>query len=343
MKRVPRIVLPMVLALALATLAPAVLAQAKVAATSPELKLSTALGPAFPLGRAGERWTELINEKTVGSFVVKQYPGATLAGRDAGREFVALRSGQADLAVGSAFAWSAQMPILGAYVLPWRAPDAHEQEALAADGALKDIVVRALDDAGVVVVAIAPLGERVLATTRSAVQAPAELAGRRVRIMPYALVIDTMAALGARGEALSFADAQAALAAGTLDGQEAFATTLVATRIGATAQKFVTRWGAFADVMVFAVRRPVWNAWSDDQRQAVRAAAEAAALETAAPAREEAALAELTRQGVTLVRLSPPQRAAFRAAVDGVWKKWIPAIGEEAVAVADAAVARVQK
>jgi TRAP-type C4-dicarboxylate transport system substrate-binding protein len=190
---------------------------------------------------------------------------------------------------------------------------------------------------------VAPLGDRVLATTRSAIETPAELAGRRIRVQPYPMVIDTFAALGARGEAMTFATAQAALAAGTLDGQQALPTTLVATRIGSTVQKFATRWGAFADVMLFAVRRAVWEGWSDAQRAAVRAAAIAAAEEAHAPAREEAALTELTKHGVTLVRPAPAQRAVFRAAVDGVWKKWTPAIGAEAVAAAEAAVAAAAK
>jgi TRAP-type C4-dicarboxylate transport system substrate-binding protein len=321
-----------------------VLAATALAQNQPaELKLSTALAPAFPLGKAGERWAHFLNEGAAGAFVVRQYPGATLAGRDAGREFLALRDGAADLAVGSAFAWSTQMPVLGAYVLPWLAAEPREQTALAADPALREIVQRALADAGVVVVAIAPLGDRVLATTRGAVQAPAEIAGKRLRVMPYPMVIDTFGALGVRGEAMPFAEAQAALAAGTLDGQEALATTLVATRIGATAQKFVTRWGAFADVMIFAVRRQVWDGWSATQRASVRAAADAAAAEAQAPAREEAALGELTKHGVTIVRLAPTQRAAFRAAVDGVWKKWTPGIGAEAVTAAKAAVAAAPK
>lgn len=321
------------------TLASAAFAQDKPA----ELKLSTALAPAFPLGKAGERWAQLINDGSARAFEVRQYPGATLAGRDAGREFTALRDGAADLAVGSAFAWSTQMPVLGAYVLPWLAPEPREQAALAADPALREQVKRALGDAGVVVVAIAPLGDRVLATTRAAIQTPADIAGKRIRVMPYPMVIETFAALGARGEAMAFGEAQAALAAGTLDGQDALPTTLVATRIGATAQKFVTRWGAFADVMIFAVRRPVWDGWSDAQRSAVRDAADRAAAEAQAVAREDAALAELVKHGVSITRLAPAQRAAFRAAVDGVWKKWTPAIGAEAVAAAEAAVAAAPK
>ena len=37
-----------------------------------ELKLSTAQGPAFALGKAGERWAQLVNEKVEGAFEVKQ-------------------------------------------------------------------------------------------------------------------------------------------------------------------------------------------------------------------------------------------------------------------------------
>ena len=71
----------------------------------------------------------------------------------------------------------------------------------------------------------------------------------------------------------------------------------------------------------------------------VRSAATEAARDAAALAREEAALTELTKQGVTIVRLSAPQRAAFRAAVQPVWDKWTEPIGAELVRAAQAAVA----
>ncbi len=95
--------------------------------------------------------------------------------------------------------------------------------------------------------------------------------------MPLRQVIDVYVALGALPQAMGFAQAQAALAAGTLDGQDAMPTTLVATRAYASGQKFVTRWGAFADVMVFAVRKAAWDAWTEDRRALVRSAAERAA------------------------------------------------------------------
>src|SRR5262245_49253805 len=66
-----------------------------------EWKLSTAVGPAFALGSAGERWAKRIGERSGGKLAAKVYPGAALADRDPAREFFALASGAADLAVGS--------------------------------------------------------------------------------------------------------------------------------------------------------------------------------------------------------------------------------------------------
>jgi TRAP-type C4-dicarboxylate transport system substrate-binding protein len=304
-----------------------------------ELKLSVAQSAAFPLGKAAERWAQLVNENVAGGFDVRSYPGAVLAGRDPLREFGALRDGAADLAVGSALAWSAQLPQFGVYSLPWLAPEPREQEALATDAAVRDGVAARAALAGVVVLAIVPLGDRVLATVKSAVRTPADVSGLRLRVVANQLVIETLATLGASPQSMSFADAQAGLAGGTLDGQEAPASTLAATRIAASGQKFVTRWGAFNDVLVFAVRRALWDGWTDAQRSLVRTAAVDAARDARAQAREEAALAELTKQGVTLVRLTTAQHEALRAAVLPVWTKWSGMIGAGIVQAAEAAVA----
>ena len=131
-----------------------------------EFRLSTAQAPTYPLGRAGERWAQLANEKARGAFEVRQYPGATLAQRDPAREFGALKDGTADLSVGSALAWSGQFAPLAVYAVPWMAVEAREQEALAADTALRERVFALMESAGVVGLAIAPLGEHVLATVR---------------------------------------------------------------------------------------------------------------------------------------------------------------------------------
>jgi TRAP-type transport system periplasmic protein len=308
-----------------------------------EVKLSTAVAPAFPLGAAGERWALLINEKAAGAFDVRQYAGATLASRDPGREFGALKDGATDLAVGSALAWSAQFPPLAIYATPWLAGDAAEQAALVASADVRAQLFARMADAGVVALAVAPLGERVLATMTGPVDTPAACKGLRVRVLSLRPVVDVYLGLGALPRAMGYAEAQAAFAGGGLDGQDAMPSVLAASHAYASGQKFVTLWGAFADVMVFAVRKSVWDAWPEERRVLVRAAAVQTAREANAPAREEAALAELTQQGVTIVRLSSIQRAALRVAAEAALAAWKAAVGAELVAAAEAAVAAARK
>ena len=95
-----------------------------------ELKLTVAQSPAFPLGKAAERWGALLTEASSSRFQVKLHPGAVLAGRDPLREFGTLRDGGADLAVGSALMWSTELPAFAVYALPWLAPEPREQVAL---------------------------------------------------------------------------------------------------------------------------------------------------------------------------------------------------------------------
>ena len=58
-----------------------------------EWKLSTALGPAYPEGKAAAIWAALIAERSAGRLSATLFPGATLAQRDPAREFLALRDG----------------------------------------------------------------------------------------------------------------------------------------------------------------------------------------------------------------------------------------------------------
>lgn len=61
----------------------------------PEYKLSLVLGKPFPWGVGGERWAELIKEKSGGRINVKAYPGTSLVGEIRPRS--SLPSGRAPL------------------------------------------------------------------------------------------------------------------------------------------------------------------------------------------------------------------------------------------------------
>lgn len=309
-----------------------------------EWKLSTALGPAFVLGKAGERWATLIAQRTAGRLPVKLHPGAALAQRDPLREFAALRDGGADLAVGSTLFWSGNVPELGVVALPWLAPTWPQLTALAGE-AVATRLAAALVRAGVEPLAFAPLGYRALATKLRAVREPGDLTGMRVRVPALPSVADIYTALGASPRSTSFADAQAAFRSGSLDAQEGSAASFAAARLDGVGLRFVADWNAVAEMAVFAVSRGAWEAWPEADRLLVRVAATEVANELAAQARKEAddALSELRRRGLTVTRATPDGHAAFALATRSVYQRWAAVAGEDITRAAEAAVAAVPR
>ena len=308
-------------------------------ANAKEWKLSTAVGTAFALGKAGERWAALVTENSGGKLAVVLRPGATLAERDPAREFTALRSGAADLAIGSTLYWSVQVRELGVVGLPWIAPEEKQLDALVT-GVIAEKLAAAVEAGGAMPLAFAPLGHRELAAL-APVRTPDDFAARAVRIASTPYLVDFYAGLAARPKAMSFADARAAFESGELDVQEGAPATFAAARLDAIGIRHVTLWGAVAEAAIFAVNRGVWEGWTDEERAIVRAAAQQAAFELAVLARAEnaEALALLHKRGVSIVRLTPSGQAAFAAAARPVYDKWAAVAGYELVRAAEAAVA----
>ncbi|MET0682668.1 MAG: TRAP transporter substrate-binding protein DctP [Casimicrobiaceae bacterium] len=305
----------------------------------PEAKLSTAVGPAFALGKAGERWAKLVAERSGGKIPARLFPGATLAHNDPAREFIALRDGAADLAVGSTLFWSAQVVELNVVSLPWVAPAANEL-AVIAEGPVAERLLAAAERAGVVPIALAVLGHRALALTGAAPRSPADFVGLKVRVAATPLLTDLFTTLGALPQGMAATDAHAAFRAGTLDAQEGTLATIAAARLDTFGVKQVLLWDAVAECAVFAANKAAWNGWTDETRSIVRDAALQAARELPALAKAEndAAQAALGRRGVTVTRLTATGRAAFTAATRGAYDKWAAVIGVDLVAATEAAV-----
>jgi TRAP-type C4-dicarboxylate transport system substrate-binding protein len=314
-------------------------AAAQAPAAAPELKLSTALGPAYAQGKAGEIWAQLIRERSAGRLPVRHFPGATLIQRDAAREFGALRDGGVDLAVGSTLAWAAQVPQLNLPALPWLIPNDTQLDALL-DGEVGSRLATSVEAAGVVALAWAANGFTALAT-RGPIRKPADLQGLKLRVQDASLALDLIAGLGAQGSTMAAAQARAAFAQGALDGTETSIPAYTASRLDAAGLTHLLLWDARADVLVFAVNRRRWDGWSESDRALVRQAAQDAAREAGAVARRAAdadAMAVLARQGVNVTRLTPAGKDAFRAAARTVFERWAGAVGWDLVRAADPAV-----
>jgi len=305
---------------------------------TPPLKVSVAVGPAFALGRAAETWARLVNERAGDTLTLRVFAGATLAQRDPGREFAALRDGSADMAIGSTLFWSAQIPALAVASLPWIAPTARQLESLAS-GVVGDRLTQAVNAGGAVALAFTPLSHREIITSTDRLHAPADMKGLRVRTASNALLTDIYTTLGALPATMSLSAARDAVTAGTLDAQEGGPPTFAAARAAVSGFKYLTLWQAVGELAVFAVNTKTWHALTEVQRGIVRDAAKEAARELGRDAAQEseAAVETLRQRGVTVTRLLAPAQAAFAAAARPAFERWKPTIGADLVETAEAA------
>lgn len=327
------------LALAVSAFTPASRAMAQQAMAPPiELKLSVAVGPAYALGKSAQAWANALSDDSHGTLTVAVHPGATLAQRDPAREFAALRDGAADLAVGSTLYWSAQVNALALVGLPWIAAEPAELQALTR-GAVRDALFAAVERAGAVPLALAPLGHRAIATTTRSVRTPGDVAGLSIRITSTPYLVELYAGLHGQPNAVPFAEADAAFRSGALNAQEGMAATFAAARLDALGFKYVTLWGAVGEIAIFAVNAATWARLDTVQQTALRESARIAAeeLASAAAADEQIAIGLLRSRGVAILRLTPSGRAAFAAAARPVYDRWA-AVAGDAVRAAEEAV-----
>lgn len=330
-----------------ATIAAAALAPAGAMAQAykAEYKMSLVLGPAFPWGKGGEIWADLVRQRTSGRINIKLYPGTSLVAGDQTREFSAIRQGVIDMAVGSTINWSPQVKELNLFSLPFLMPDYKALDALT-QGEVGKSIFATLDKAGVVPLAWGENGFREVSNSKREIRKPEDLKGMKLRVVGSPLYIETFNALGANPTQMSWADAQPAMASGAVDGQENPQSVFAAAKLYTVGQKFVTTWGYVADPLIFVVNKQIWESWTPADREIVKQAAIDAGKQEIALARKglvEAGVPgwkDMEAHGVKVSQLTPAEHDAFRKATAKVYDKWKKQIGVDLVGKAEASIAR---
>ena len=331
------------LAMAAATLAFTTASPAQTAYKS-EYKMSLVLGPAYPWGKGGEIWANLVRERTQGRINIKLYPGVSLIQGDQTREFSAIRQGVIDLAVGSTINWSPQVKELNLFSLPFLMPDYAAIDALTQGDVGKEIF-KIIDKAGVMPLAWGENGYREISNSKLAIKKPEDLKGLKIRVVGSPLFLDTFTALGANPTQMSWADAQPALATGAVDGQENPMAIYTAAKLHTMAQKHVTMWGYVADPLIFVANKDIWASWTPADQAIVKQAAIDAGKQEITIARKGLAeadkplLKDIAANGVTVTQLSPQEREAFVKATRPVYDKWKNQIGASLVTSAEKSIA----
>ncbi len=310
--------------------------------------MSLVVGTAFPWGKGGEIWANMVKERTDGRINIKLYPGVSLVQGDQTREFTAIRQGVIDMAIGSTINWSPQVKELNLFSMPFLMPDYAAIDALT-QGDVGKQIFGILDKAGVVPLAWGENGYREVTNSKGPIRKPEDLKGLKLRVVGSPLFSDIFTALGANPTQMSWADAQPALSSGAVDGQENPMSIFTAAKMHTIGQKYVTMWGYVADPLIFVVNKEVWASWTPADQAIVRQAAIDAGKEEIAIARkglieaDKPLLKDIAALGVTITELSPAERDAFVKATRPVYDKWKSQIGADLVTSAEKAIAARKK
>lgn len=300
-----------------------------------EYRLSAVPNTSSSWGQAGERWADLVREKTQGRINIRLYTGASLVGGDQTREFPAITQGTIDLAVGSTINWSPQVKELNLFSLPFLLPDHKAIDALTQGNVGQELFTK-LEQHGVVPLAWGENGFRELSNSKRPITSPGDLKGMKIRVVGTPIFSDIFSALGAKPILLSFVDSLPALASGVIDGQENPLSIYFGANMPRVGQQHVTLWRYVADPLIFVVNKQVWASWSPQDKQIVQQAAQQAGRESIERSRRN--LLEHEPAGVTATHLTPAQRQAFVTATRSVYDKWAKVVGQELVGRAEKAI-----
>ena len=310
-----------------------------------EYKMSTVVGPAFAWGKGAEIFANIVRERTGGRINIKQYPGSSLVQGQQDREFSAMRQGIIDILVGAPVNWSGTVKECGMWALPFLFPDHKAYDAAIASEVMTKDFFDVIRKAGAEPLAVGETGYRQLSNSKRPVIKPEDVKGLKIRIVASPMYNEIMSGMGANPTAMSWADAQPALASGAVDGQENPLEVFLAAKINTLGQKFVTKWNYSNDILLFAIANPIWQSWTADDQKIVRQAAQDAATQQLALVRKlYAADVEAVRAlGVEVHLPTAAEMQAWRDATRGAYMKWKDATHSGLVTKIERAAAKAQR
>ena len=310
-----------------------------------EYKMSTVVPPSFAWGKGGEIFANLVRERTNGRINIKQYPGASLVQGQQDREFAAMRQGIIDVLCGAPINWSGTVKECGIFAMPFLMPDHKAYDAVVASDAVQKDFFDIIRKAGAEPLAIGETGYRQLSNSKRPVRKPEDLKGLKIRMVASPMYLEIMSGMGANPTAMSWADAQPALASGAVDGQENPMELFMAAKIHTLGQKYVTKWNYSNEILLFAIANPVFQSWSPQDQKIVREAALDAAAQQIKIVRDIYAVdVERVRAlGVDVVVPTPAEMEQWQIACRRPYARWKAQLGAPLVSKIEDVVARSRK
>ena len=222
---------------------------------------------------------------------------------------------------------------------------ANPQEADAVvDGPFGKMMHGKLQAQGIVGLAYWELGFRDITNSKRPITKVDDIAGLKLRVIPNAINVDWVKALGANPTPLAFPEVYAALDQKAIDGQENPPTVISANKFYEV-QKYIALSNHQYNPQSLIFSKKVWDALGAASQKILSDAAVEAGKYQRQVSRDAAgtALDTLRKNGMEVTELSPAELAKFREAMKPVIAKHSEIVGADTVSALQAELAKLRK
>lgn len=310
-------------------------------AQAQELKFATQNPKGHPIVTGMEKFAEIVAAKSGGKLKVALFPGGVLGSDQA--NVSALQGGTLDLVSLNSGILASQVKEFGVYDFPFMFASPKEADAVV-DGSFGKMMHDKLEAKGMVGLAYWELGFRNITNSRRPINKVEDIAGLKLRVIPNAINVDWVKALGANPTPLAFPEVYAALDQKAIDGQENPVTVINANKFYEV-QKYLVITNHQYNPQSVIMSKKVWDGLGAANQKIVRDAAHEAAQAQRQAAREQSgsALENLKKNGMQVTELAPAELAKFQAAMKPVIAKHSETVGPEIVKALEAELHKLRK
>jgi tripartite ATP-independent transporter DctP family solute receptor len=304
---------PLLMGLALCGAVTPLMAQTKVA-----LRIST---PAVPDDWHAKMWTvfkDSLDKAAPNQFDVQIHLNASLFKQ--GAEPAAMARGNLELTTVSAFDIAKLVPEFSIFTAGYIVRDPQHQQKVF-NGPIGDELFKAVaDKMEITILSTAYLGTRQVNLREARnVRTPADLKGIKLRMPGSKEWLFLGETLGATATPLAFGEVYMGLKTGTIDGQDNPLPTVRAAKFYEVTKQLVLT-NHLVDSLHIAIASKTWNGLTAAQKQAVKAAAQAAtSFNNDNRTKEEAQIIDFFKQQG--LQVSTPDVEAFRKSVQDAYAK----------------------
>lgn len=293
-----------------------------------------------PLEQGATKFSELVAAKSGGKIKVNVFPGGTLGGDAA--NVSALQGGTIEFVLLNSGILASQVKDFEVFDFPFMFASAKEADAIV-DGPFGEKLEAKLQEKNIVGLAYFELGFRQLTNSKRAVNTVDDIAGLKLRVIPNAINVDWVKALGANPTPLAFPELYAALEQKAIDGQENPLSVINANKFFEV-QKFLTLTNHQYNPQSLIFSKKVWDTLSPAEKKILEESALEAAKFQRQVNRDAAAgqLDALKKAGMQVSEFSPAEQAKLREKLKPVIEKHGAAI-PATVAELQAELAKLRK